>query len=99
MVYLTCAFFGLGGRGVIKAWTELAARVPLHMPTSDLTSLVPPQFSQWLQVRKVGTIYFLFVTPISLRSVLMISLYRERFYVLSAKFSSLYQGSVPYISL
>ena len=56
MVYLTCAVFGLGGRGVIITWTEVAARVRLHMLTSDLTSLVPPQFSYWLQVRKVGTV-------------------------------------------
>ena len=46
MVYLTCAVIGLGGRGVIKTWTEVAARVRLYMLTSDLTSLVPPQFSQ-----------------------------------------------------
>ena len=59
MVYLTCAVIGLGGRGVIKTWTEVAARVRLYMLTSDLTSLVPPQFSHWLQVRKVGkTSYF-----------------------------------------
>ena len=58
MVYLTCAVFGLGGRGVIKTWTEVGARVRLYMLTSDLTSLVPPQFSHWLQVRKVGTAYF-----------------------------------------
>ena len=45
MVYLTCAVIGLGGRGVIKTWTEVAARVRLYMLTSDLTSLVPPQFS------------------------------------------------------
>ena len=45
MVYLTCADIGLGGRGVIKTWTEVAARVRLYMLTSDLTSLVPPQFS------------------------------------------------------
>ena len=31
-------------------------RVRLYMLTSDLTSLVPPQFSHWLQVRKVGTV-------------------------------------------
>ena len=43
MVYLTCAVIGLGGRGVIKTWTEVAARVRLYMLTSDLTSLVPPQ--------------------------------------------------------
>ena len=42
MVYLTCAVIGLGGRGVIKIWTEVAARVRLYMLTSDLTSLVPP---------------------------------------------------------
>ena len=57
MVYLTCAVIGLGGRGVIKTWTEVAARVRLYMLTSDLTSLVPPQFSHWLQVRKDGTTY------------------------------------------
>ena len=27
MVYLTCAVFVLGGRGVIKTWTEVGARV------------------------------------------------------------------------
>ena len=59
MVYLTCAIIGLGGRGVIKTWTEVAARLRLYMLTSDLTSLVPPQFSHWLQVRKVGTVYFI----------------------------------------
>ena len=42
MVYLTCAVIGLGGRGVIKTCTEVAARVRLYMLTSDLTSLVPP---------------------------------------------------------
>ena len=64
MVYLTCAVIGLGGRGVIKTWTEVAARVRLYMLTSDLTSLVPPQFSHWLQVRKVGTVVlFFFLTP------------------------------------
>ena len=62
MVYLTCAVIGLGGRGVIKTWTEVAARVRLYMLTSDLTSLVPPQFSHWLQVRKVGTVYFFIST-------------------------------------
>ena len=60
MVYLTCAVIGLGGRGVIKIWTEVTARVCLYMLTSDLTSLVPLQFSHWLQVRKVGTVYLLF---------------------------------------
>ena len=58
MVYLICALIGLGGRGVIKTWTEVAARVRLYMLTSGLTSLFPPQFSHWLQVRKVGTVYF-----------------------------------------
>ena len=48
----------VGVVGVIKTWTEVAARVRLYMLTSDLTSLVPPQFSHWLQVRKVGTAYF-----------------------------------------
>ena len=60
MVYLTCAVLGLGGRGVIKTWTEVDARVRLYMLTSDLTSLFPPQFSHWLQVRKVGTAYLFF---------------------------------------
>ena len=58
MVYLTCVVIGLGGRGVIKTWTEVAAKVRLYKLTSDLTSLVPPQFSHWLQVRNVGTVYF-----------------------------------------
>ena len=52
MVYLTCAVIGLGG--VIKTWTEVAVRVSLYMLTSDHTSLVPPQFSYWLQVTKVA---------------------------------------------
>ena len=29
-----------------------------YMLMSDPTSLVPPQFSHWLQVRKVGAVYF-----------------------------------------
>ena len=57
MVYLTWAVIGLRGPGVIKTWTEVAARVRLYMLTSDLTS---PQFSHWLQVRKVGTVYFFY---------------------------------------
>ena len=60
MVYLTCAVIGLGGRGVIKTWAEMAARVRLCMLTSNLTSLVPSQFSHWLHVRKVGTAYLFF---------------------------------------
>ena len=58
MVYLTCAVVSLGGRGVIETLTEAAARVRLYKLTSDLTSLVPPQFSHWLQVRNVGTVHF-----------------------------------------
>ena len=62
MVYLTCAVIGLGGRGVIKTQTEVAARVRLYMLTSDLTSLVPSQFSHWLEARKVGNVYlFIFI--------------------------------------
>ena len=60
MVYLTCAVIGLGGHGVIKTWTEVAARRRLYMLTSNLTSLVPPQLSHWLQVRKVGTVFFFY---------------------------------------
>ena len=59
MVYRTYAVIGLGGRGGIKTWTEVAARVHLYMLTSDHKTLVPPQFSHWLQVMKVGTVYFL----------------------------------------
>ena len=33
MVYPTCALIGLGGRGVIKTETEVAARVRLYMLT------------------------------------------------------------------
>ena len=60
MVYLTCAVVSLGGRGVIETLTEAAARVRLYKLTSDLTSLVPPQFSHWLQVRNVGTVHFFY---------------------------------------
>ena len=74
MVYLTCAVIGLGGRGVIKTWTEVAARVRLYMLTSDLTTLVPPQFSHWLQVRKVGTVYFLGKPSHQLRRSLLVQL-------------------------
>ena len=70
MVYLTCTVIGLRGLGVIKTWTKVAARVRLYMLTSDLTSLVPPQFSYWLQVRKVGTVYFFYFY----RSRLLISI-------------------------
>ena len=31
IVYLTCAVIGLGGRGVIKTWTEVAATVRLYL--------------------------------------------------------------------
>ena len=55
----------LGGRGVIKTWTEVAARVRLYMLTSDLTSLVSPQFSHWLQVRKVGTVIIIIIQGVS----------------------------------
>ena len=48
MVYLTCAIIGLGGRGVIKTWTEVAAGVRLYILMSDLTSLV-------------GTVYNIFI--------------------------------------
>ena len=58
MLYLTCAEIGLGGRGVINTWINVAARASLYLLTSDLTSLVPLQFSYWLQVRKVGIAYF-----------------------------------------
>ena len=61
MVYLTCAVVSLGGRGVIETWTEAAARVRLYKLTSDLTSLVPPQCSHWLQVRKAGTVHLFFI--------------------------------------
>ena len=62
MVYLTCTVIGLGGRGVIKTWTEVAARVRLYMLTSDLTSSDLPQFSHWLQVKKASTVYlFIFL--------------------------------------
>ena len=58
MVYLTCAVIGLGERGEIQhGLKRLRSTVRLYMLTSDLTSLVSPQFSHWLQVTKVGTVY------------------------------------------
>ena len=41
-----------------QQWTEAAARGAFNMLTSDLTSLVPPQFSPWLQVRKLAPFIF-----------------------------------------
>ena len=38
---------------------EAAARGAFNMLTSDLTSLVPPQFSPWLQVRKLAPFIYL----------------------------------------
>jgi len=46
---------------VIKKWTDVAVRVRLYMLTCDLTSLVRPQFSHWLKVRRVGTVEFIFI--------------------------------------
>ena len=57
MVYLICAVISLGGRGVIKTWTEVVGRMRLYMLMSDLTSLFPLQFSHWLQVTKASTVY------------------------------------------
>ena len=57
--------FGLGGRGEIKhGLSDSIVRLYMHWLMSDLTSLVPQQFSHWLRVRKVGTpviinIYFI----------------------------------------
>ena len=49
---------GTGGAGVIKTWTEVAARVRVYMLTFD-PPLVPAQFSHWLQVRKVAPLLLL----------------------------------------
>ena len=51
------SYIGRGGRGVIKTSTEVATRERLYTLTSNLTSLFSLQFSHWLQVRKVGTVY------------------------------------------
>ena len=77
MVYLTCAIIGLGRRGVIKTWTEVDARVGLYMLTSDLTSLVLPKFSHWLQVRKVGTVYFLLLLLLFIYLYIFMALIRQ----------------------
>ena len=74
MVHLTCSVIGLGGRGVIKTWTEVAATVRLYQLTSDHTSLVPSQFSHCrLQVRKVGTVCFFVFFFLSLACVASVS--------------------------
>ena len=70
MVYLTCAVIGLDGRGVIKTWTEVAARVRLYMLTSDLTSSDLPQFSHWLQVRNVFTVFLSFFNSVKLVEII-----------------------------
>ena len=42
------------------------------MLLSDLTSLVPPQFSYWLQVRKAGTLNVVFVVVVVVVVVVII---------------------------
>ena len=63
MVYLTCAVIGLGGRGVIKTWSETCGckSARLYMLTSDLTSLVPQQFSQCTSA--LGTFLYIYIQP------------------------------------
>ena len=61
MVYLTCAVIGLGGRGVIKTWTEVAARVRLYMLMSDLTSLVPSNSAIGCKCGKLAPFIYLFI--------------------------------------
>ena len=52
----------------------MAARVYLYMLTSDLTSLVPPQFNHWLQVRKDGIAYYYFYYWIIINLLLLLIL-------------------------
>ena len=42
------------------------------MLMSDLTSLVPPQFSHWLQVRKAGTLNVVFVVAVVIIIMLLL---------------------------
>ena len=48
----------------------------MHLYTlmSDLTSLVPPQFSHWLQVRKAGTLNVIFVVVVVVVIIIMLLL-------------------------
>lgn len=66
MVYLTCAGHW-SGVGKVRSYMDWSGcKVRLHMLTSDLTSLVPPQFSLWLQGRKLAPTIYLSNSTMSL---------------------------------
>ena len=48
------------------------------MLMSDLTSLVPPQFSHWLQVRKAGTLNVVFVVVVVVVVIIIMLLLRTK---------------------
>ena len=48
------------------------------MLLSDLTSLVPPQFSYWLQVRKAGTLNVVFVVVVVVVVIIIMLLLRTK---------------------
>ena len=48
------------------------------MLMSDLTSLVPPQFSHWLQVRKAGTLSVVFVVVVVVVVIIIMLLLRTK---------------------
>ena len=49
MVYLICAVIGLGGRGVIKIWTEVAlhADVRSHLSNSSAIQALAASEESW----------------------------------------------------
>ena len=48
------------------------------MLLSDLTSLVPPQFSYWLQARKAGTLNVVFVVVVVVVVIIIMLLLRTK---------------------
>ena len=62
MVYLTCIVIGLCGGGEIIDGLKWQPAAPSPAVTSDLTSMVPPQFRHCLQEKKLAPLRFFFVS-------------------------------------
>ena len=76
MVYATCVVIGLGGWEEIKYGS--GNLVHLYMLMSDLTSLVPPQFSHWLQVREGGSLIVVVAIIIIIIIIIIMLLLRTK---------------------
>ena len=75
MVYLTCTVIGLGGRGVIKTWTEVAARVRLYMhadvrPRLSVSSAIQPLAGSGESWHRLF-FFFILITPFYKQNVMI----------------------------